>query len=47
MVALDLRSLIAKHNNSSRQARLTAAGLTLSRSHHDEGGIYYCFLLDY
>jgi hypothetical protein len=47
MVALDLRSLIAKHNNPRRQALRAAAGLTLSRSYYDNGGIFDCFWLAY
>jgi hypothetical protein len=48
MVALDLRSLIAKHNNPCRQALRAAAGLTLSRSYYyDNGGIFDCFWLAY
>ena len=35
MVAVDLRSLIAKLNNPCRQALEAAAGLTLSRSHYN------------
>ena len=47
MVAVDLRSLIAKLNNSCRQALQAGAGLTMSRSHYDNGGIYDCFWLAY
>ncbi|MGP0084881.1 MAG: Clp protease N-terminal domain-containing protein, partial [Steroidobacteraceae bacterium] len=35
MVAVDLKSLIAKLNNPCRQALEAAAGLTLSRSHYN------------
>jgi hypothetical protein len=45
MVAVDLRSLIAKLNNPCRRTLEAAVGLTPSRGRYDNGGFPECFWL--